>query len=106
MNARRASGRRSGPLDWRHADRRRELLHAIGVAAAVVVGTILVIFVIKPGDSSSTPAPVQQTPASVPTGDSGSSGSTGATGGTGSTGTPATSATTPASTTATTAPAP
>lgn len=97
MSARRASGRRSGPLDWRHADRRRELLHAIGVAAAVVVGTILVIFAIKPGDSSSTPAPVQQTPASVPTGDSGSSGSTG---------TPATSATTPASTTATTAPAP
>jgi hypothetical protein len=105
MSARRASGRRSGPAEWSHPTRRRELLQAIGVAAAVVLGTALVIFLIKPGDSSSsTPTPVQQTPAStVPASDSGANGSTG---GTGSTGAPPTSATTPASTTATTAPAP
>jgi hypothetical protein len=69
MTPRRTSGRRPGTTDWRQAERRTEVAKAVGAAGGVVVLTALIIFLIKPGDSStSTQTPIPQTPITSPSG--------------------------------------
>ena len=57
MTNRRTPAKRHQSSTWKPTRARSELLKAIGGAAAVVAVTVLLIFVMKPGDSNSTPAP-------------------------------------------------
>jgi hypothetical protein len=68
MTARRSSGRNQ-PVTWKDPRRRAEVARAVVAAGGVVVITALVIFLIRPGDSSPTPTPTpiqNQVPQSVP----------------------------------------
>jgi len=71
---RRKPAQRATSTEWKPTRPRAELYKAIGGASAVVLLTALVIFVIKPADTStSTPSPVPATtPATIPTGPTGS----------------------------------
>ena len=55
MTNRRKPAQRPTGAEWKPGRPRQELLKAIGGASAVVLLTALVIFVIKPADSPSTP---------------------------------------------------
>jgi hypothetical protein len=107
---RRKPSQRQTSSSWNPGRPRAELVKAIGGAAAVVLGTALIIFLIQPGDSGGSTVPTQSPGVTIPTGPTGTGGTgptgdTGPTGGTGGTGSTGSTAPT-APTTPTTAPAP
>ena len=64
MTNRRKPAQRPTSTAWKPTRPRAELLTAIGAACAVVVVTVLVIFLIKPSDSATVPStPAVTTPA-------------------------------------------
>jgi hypothetical protein len=71
MTNRRTPTKRTTATDWKPSRPRSELLKAIGGAGSVVVLTVLLIFLMKPGDTSSsnTPLPAPVTTPSQPAGD-------------------------------------
>ena len=88
MTSRRSSGRGQPQATWKDPRRRPELLKAIGAGAGVVIITALIIFLIKPGSTSSSPTPAgvqtpvsslpsESTPSSIPSDSTGTTVTTG-----------------------------
>jgi hypothetical protein len=79
MTSRRSSGRGQPQATWKDPRRRPELLKAIGAGAGVVLITALIIFLIKPGSTSSSPTPagVQTPVSSLPSDSTGTTVTTG-----------------------------
>ena len=63
MTNRRKPAKRATTSTWKPGRPRSEWVKAIGAATGIVVLTVLVIFLIKPGDSTTvTPSPAITTP--------------------------------------------
>ncbi len=95
MTSRRSSGRGQPQATWKDPRRRPELLKAIGAGAGVVLITALIIFLIKPASTSSSPTPagVQTPVSSLPSESTPSSTPSDSTGTTVTTGSPTASST-------------
>ncbi len=66
-NRRTPAKRPTKSTTWKPSRPRAELYKAIGGAAGVVLVTVLLIFIMKPGDSSSSPATIPNTSVTQPT---------------------------------------
>jgi hypothetical protein len=97
---RRKPTQRQTSTSWKPSRAPSELYKAIGAAAGVVVLTVVVIFVIKPGDTATVPSSPAVTTPTTPTGSQDTTGTTAANPGS----LPSESTTLPTSSTTTPAP--
>jgi hypothetical protein len=78
-NRRTPAKRPTRSTTWKPGRARSEILKAVGAAAGVVVVTILLILILKPGDSGSSTGTVPATTQTVPSTDTVSTQSSAAT---------------------------